>query len=107
MRYVSKFRALVWSSMRENLTLLHVSDEGTDQPAHPRSLINAFVIRLFKSILSMLTTGEISILYLVSVAEQAVLVMTWSETPEDRFSHVVDQSGSKRTHSESAWFSDI
>ena len=107
MRYVSKFRALVWSSTREDLTLLHVSNEGTDQPVHQRSLISAFVIRLFKSIISKLTTSEISILYLVSVAEQAVLVMTWSETPEDRVSHVVDQSGSKRTHSESTWFSDI
>ena len=30
----------------ENLGLLHARNKGTDQPAHPRSLISAFLIRL-------------------------------------------------------------
>ena len=31
-------------SSGENLTLLHVNTKGANQPAHPRSLISAFVI---------------------------------------------------------------
>ena len=34
---------------------------GADQPAHPRSPINAFIIRFFKSIICKLATGKISI----------------------------------------------
>ena len=34
---------------------------GADQPAHPRSLINAFVIRFLESTKFNLATGEISI----------------------------------------------
>ena len=33
--------------------------KGADQPAHPRSLISAFVIRSLKSIISKLATSEI------------------------------------------------
>ena len=35
--------------------------KGADQPAHPRSLINAFVIHDLESIISKLATGETSI----------------------------------------------
>ena len=34
---------------------------GADQPAHPRSLISAFVIRFLESIICTLATDEISI----------------------------------------------
>ena len=34
---------------------------GADQPAHTRSLISAFVIRVLESIICKLATGEISI----------------------------------------------
>ena len=34
---------------------------GADQPAHPRSLISAFVFRFLESIISRLATSEISI----------------------------------------------
>ena len=34
---------------------------GADQPAHPRSLISAFVFRLLESIVSRLATSKISI----------------------------------------------
>ena len=37
------------------------NNTDANQPAHPRSLISAFVIRLLKSIISRLATGEISI----------------------------------------------
>ena len=37
------------------------NNKGADQPAHPRRLISAFVIRLLESIISELATSEISI----------------------------------------------
>ena len=37
------------------------NNTGADQPAHPRSLISAFVIRFFESIICKLAAGEISI----------------------------------------------
>ena len=36
-------------------------NKGTDQPAHPRRLISALVIRLLESIISGLAMSEISI----------------------------------------------
>ena len=48
--------------------------KGSGQPAHPRSLISAFVIRLLESIISRLATFEISIFKLASVTEQTVLI---------------------------------
>ena len=47
---------------REKTCLLRfANNKGADQPAHPRNLISAFVIRLLESIISRLATGEISI----------------------------------------------
>ena len=37
------------------------NNKRADQPAYPRSLISAFVIRLLESIISKLATSEISI----------------------------------------------
>ena len=37
------------------------NNKGADQPAHPRSLISAFVVRILESIIRKLATGEISI----------------------------------------------
>ena len=34
---------ILWAFMRETLTLLHANNKGADQPAHPGSLISAFV----------------------------------------------------------------
>ena len=36
----------IWASTRENLSSVFANNKGADQPAHPRSLISAFVIRL-------------------------------------------------------------
>ena len=55
----------------------YANNKGADQPAHPRSLISAFVVRCLDSI------------SLDSVDEQAGLCLAWSETPEDRFCRVV------------------
>ena len=57
------------------------NNKGADQPAHWCSLIRALVICLLESI-SKLATRDMSLLYLFSVAEQAGLVMTRSETPK-------------------------
>ena len=60
----------------------YANNKGADQPAHPRSLISAFVVRCLDSVMSV-----ISVTMLASVAEQAGLSLTWSQTPEDTFSH--------------------
>ena len=49
------------------------------------SLISAFVIRVLQSTISKLATTRSSVLLLVSVAEQAGLSMTWSETLKTGF----------------------
>ena len=58
------------------------NNKGSGQPAHRRSLISAFVIRLLESIISRLATFGISIFYLVSVTEQAGFNLILSETPK-------------------------
>ena len=52
-----------------------------------RSLISAFVVRCLDSVMSLVSVTKISSLMLASVAEQASLSLTWSETHEDTFSH--------------------
>ena len=65
----------------------YATNKGADQPAHPRSLISAFVVRCLDSVMSQVSVTKISSLMLATVAEQASLSLTWSETPEDTFSH--------------------
>ena len=55
---------------------------------HPRSLISVFVVRCLDSIMPIVAISKTSRLQLASVAEQAGLSLTWSQTPEDRFSRV-------------------
>ena len=38
----------------------YVNNKGADQPAHPRNLISAFVVRCLDSIISLDSTAEIS-----------------------------------------------
>ena len=63
----------------------YANSKGAHQPAHPRSLISAFVIRCLDSVMSLVSVTKLSSLMLASVAEQANLSLTWSETPEDSF----------------------
>ena len=56
----------IWAPTRENLC----------------GGISASVIRFLKSIICKLATGEISIFYLVSVAEETGLKLVLSETPK-------------------------
>ena len=62
-----------------------MNNTGADQPAHPRSLISAFVIPYLESTICKLATGEIPILKLVSVAEEIGLKLVLSETPKTGF----------------------
>ena len=50
----------------------YANNKGADQPAHPRSLISAFVIRCLDSVMSLVSVTKISSLMLASVAEQAI-----------------------------------
>ena len=59
--------------------------DAADQPALPRSLISAFVVRCIATIIPILAISNISRLQLVSVAEQASLSFTWSQTQKTGF----------------------
>ena len=61
--------------------MAYVNNKGTDQPEHPCSLISAFDVRCLNSIIPVLAIPKISVFKLVSVAVQAGLSLTWSETP--------------------------
>ena len=50
-----------WAPTRENRLRGFANNTGADQPAHPRSLISAFVIRFLESTVCKLPTGEISL----------------------------------------------
>ena len=62
-----------------------VNNTGADQPAHPRSLISAFVIRFLKSIICRHDSGEFSSFWLVSVAEETDLKFALLDTPKTGF----------------------
>ena len=63
----------------------YANNKGADQPAHPRSLISTFAVLCLNSIIPLLVIAEISRLWLVSVAEQAGLSLTLSQTPKTGF----------------------
>ena len=65
----------------------YANTKGADQPAHPRSLISAFVVRCLDNVMSQVSLTKISSLMQASVAEQASLSLTWLKTLEDIFSH--------------------
>ena len=58
----------------------YANNKGTDQPAHPCSLISAFVVHCLNSIIPLLLIAKISRSYVVSSAEQAGLSVNWSQT---------------------------
>ena len=77
---------MIWTSTSEKTCLRgFANNKGADQPAHPRSLISVYVICLLKRIISRLATSEISLFYLVSVAEETGLSLALSETPKTDF----------------------
>ena len=56
-----------------------------DQPAHPRSLFSAFIVRCLDSIIPLVSISKLSSLELVSVAEQTGLSLTWSKSTKTDF----------------------
>ena len=69
----------------ENRFKTYENTKGADQPAHPRSLINIFVVRCQDSVIPLVFISELSNLLLVTVAVQAGLCLTRSETPKTGF----------------------
>ena len=62
----------------------YANNKGADQPAHPRSLISAFVVRCLDSLMSLVSVTKFQNFLLASVAEQAGLSLTASEPPPPR-----------------------
>ena len=57
-----QYSTLLFGPRREKTCLRgFANNKGTDQPAHPRSLISVFVFRFLESIIPNLATSEISI----------------------------------------------
>ena len=85
-----KCSVCIFEPGHEKMCLMsYANNKGADQPAHPRSLISAFVVRCLDSIISLVSIAKISRIQLSSVAEQASLSVTWPETTEDTFCRVV------------------
>ena len=61
------------------------NNTGADQPAHRRSLISAFAIRVLKITICYLATDEITMFWLVSEAEENGLSLALTETPKKGF----------------------
>ena len=67
--------------MRKSVMVhVYANNKGADQPAHPRSLISAFVVRCLDRIIPLVSISEIPSL----LAAQAGLCLTWSQTPKTR-----------------------
>ena len=60
-------------------------NKGADQPGHLHSLNSALVVRYLDSIIHILAKSRILRLYLASVAEQADLSLTRSQTQKTGF----------------------
>ena len=65
--------------------LPYATNKGADQFTHPRSLISIFDVRYLDSIIPILAKSKSLRLQLASVAEQAGLCQTWSQTPKTGF----------------------
>ena len=57
------------------------NNKGADHPVHLRSLIGAFVVRCLDIIIPILAISKISIVFLISIAEQAGSSLIWSQPP--------------------------
>ena len=63
----------------------YANNKDADQPVHPRSLISAIIVHCVDSITPLVFISEISSLYLASVAAQADLSLSWSQTRKTGF----------------------
>ena len=67
----------IWATSWENIRAVWSA---------PLFLISAFVVRCLDNIIPLVSVSEISSLYLASLAAQAGLCLTWSQTPKTSFS---------------------
>ena len=65
--------------------MLYANNKDADQPAHPRSLISAFVVCCQDSVIPLVSIPEISSIYLASVTAQVGLSLPWSQTSKIGF----------------------
>ena len=63
----------------------YAKNKDSDQPAYPRSRISVFVLRFLDNIIPIVATPKISRLLLVTIAEQAGLSLSLSQTPTTGF----------------------
>ena len=49
----------IYEPCRNNLFLPYANNHGADQPAHPHSLISAFIVRYQDSIIYVIASAEI------------------------------------------------
>ena len=64
----------------------YATNKDADQPAHPRSLISAFVVHCLDSrIIKVLSISKLLRLVKASVSQQAGLSLTWSQVPSTGF----------------------
>ena len=74
------------SNVWETLFMPYANNKGADQPAHPRSLIRAFVVRCLDSIMPLVSISEISSLYLAYNGWAVRFVsIIWSQSPKTGF----------------------
>ena len=73
-----------WVTSWKNLLLPYANNKSTNQPAHPPSLISAFVVRCLDSINPLVSISKMSSLYLASVAGRPVWVYP-VQTPKTGF----------------------
>ena len=85
-KFIPRFQFHIWATSFENLFLPYANNKGTDQAAHMRSLISAFIVHCLDNIMPKLSKSEISSLAsLCSWAGRFELYLV--ANPEDRFSH--------------------
>ena len=72
--------------IEKKIALPYANNKGADQTTHPRSLISAIIVHFLDSVKPVFSISKISKLKLVSVAEQAGLSLTLSQTPKAGFS---------------------
>ena len=58
-------------AMRKTCLMSYANNKGADQPAYPRSLFRAFVVRWLDSVMSLVSVTKISSLMLASVTERS------------------------------------
>ena len=66
--------------------LPYANNKGADPPEHLRSLISTFVVRYLYSVIPTDSISRSSRFFLVSVAEQDGLCLTWSQSQRQVFS---------------------